>query len=75
MGFDAPLSGGILVYTVDMKVGQLGGGYVVIPRIGFTDTEYFRDAPLRTGDSVTVGGVTITVLNIGEGGDVVKISR
>jgi M6 family metalloprotease-like protein len=75
MGFDAPLSGGILVYTVDMKVGQLGGGYVVVPRIGFTDTEYFRDAPLRVGDSVTVGGVTITVLNIGEGGDVVKISR
>jgi M6 family metalloprotease-like protein len=75
MGFDAPLSSGILVYTVDMKVGQLGGGYVVVPRIGFTDTEYFRDAPLRAGDSVTVGGVTIAVLSIGEGGDVVKISR
>ena len=75
MGFDAPLSSGILVYTVDMKVGQLGGGYVVIPRIGSTDKEYFRDAPLRAGDSVTVGGVTITMLSIGEGGDLVKISR
>jgi len=75
MGFDVPLSSGILVYTVDMKVGQLGGGYVVVPRIGFSDREYFRDAPLRAGDSVTVGGVTIAVLSIGEGGDVVKISR
>jgi M6 family metalloprotease-like protein len=51
---------GLLVYTVDMTIGQLGGGYKTIRRIGSTDPD-FRDAALRQGDSVTIDGVTITV--------------
>lgn len=51
---------GLLVYTVDMTIGQLGGGYKTIRRTGSTDPD-FRDAALRQGDSVTVDGVTITV--------------
>jgi len=74
-GLDAPLNSGVLVYTVDMKVGQLGGGYVVAPRNGFRDTEYFRDAPLRVGDSVTVSGVTIYVVSVDDNGAVVRITR
>jgi M6 family metalloprotease-like protein len=74
-GLDAPLNSGVLVYTVDMKVGQLGGGYVVAPRSGFRDTEYFRDAPLRVGDSITVDGITISVVSVDGNGAVVKINK
>jgi M6 family metalloprotease-like protein len=74
-GFDAPLSDGLLVYTVDMKLGQLSGGYVVKPRPGASDKILFLDAALRAGDSITVDGVTITVVSIGENSDVVKISN
>jgi hypothetical protein len=72
---DRPLRSGVLVYTVDMKIGQLGGGYVIKPRPGARDKLTFRDAALRAGDSITVDGVTITVVSIGENSDVVKISN
>ena len=74
-GFDAPIRNGVLVYTVDMTLGQLSGGYVVKPRPGAKDKKSFLDAALRVGDSITVGGVTITVVRIGKNGDVVEISR
>jgi M6 family metalloprotease-like protein len=74
-GFDAPLSVGLLVYTVDMKLGQLSGGYVVKPRPGASDKREFLDAALRVGDSITVGGVSISVVSIGKNSDVVKISN
>jgi M6 family metalloprotease-like protein len=74
-GFDSPLRSGVLVYTVDMKLGQLSGGYVIKPRPGASDKKEFLDAALRAGDSITVGGVTISVVRIGENSDVVKISN
>jgi riboflavin synthase alpha subunit len=58
-----------------MKLGQLSGGYVVKPRPGASDKILFLDAALRAGDSITVDGVTITVVSIGENSDVVKISN
>ena len=66
-------SEGLLVYTVDMTIGQLGGGYVTIRRPGSTD-QTFRDAALRQGDSVTVDGITITVTKATSSGDVVSVS-
>ncbi len=72
---DAPLRSGVLVYTVDMTLGQLGGGYVVKPRRGASDKQSFLDAALRAGDSITVGGVTVTVVSIGKNSDVVEISH
>ena len=66
---------GVLVYTVDMTKGQLGGGYEIQKRIGSTDKNYYSDAALRTGDSITVGGVKITVTALDESGDTVKISK
>jgi M6 family metalloprotease-like protein len=72
---DRPFRSGVLVYTVDMKLGQLGGGYVIKPRPGATDKKECRDAALLAGDSITVGGVTISVVRIGENSDVVKISN
>ena len=66
---------GVLVYTVDMTKGQLGGGYEIQKRIGSTDKNYYQDAALRTGDSITVGGVKITVLELSPSGDTVNISK
>ena len=64
---------GLLVYTVDMTIGQLGGGYVTIRRPGSTSPE-FLDAALQQGDSVTVGGVTITVTKSGANSDTISVS-
>ena len=66
---------GLLVYTVDMTIGQLGGGYITIPRPGSTDKDYFLDAALQQGDSVTVGGVTITVTKSGANSDTISVSK
>ncbi|MEY4283035.1 MAG: hypothetical protein RL467_591, partial [Actinomycetota bacterium] len=35
----------------------------------------FEDAALRAGDSITVGGVKITVSELSASGDTVKISK
>lgn len=66
---------GVLIYTVDMTKGQLGGGYEIQKRTGSTDLFTFGDAALRTGDSITVGGVKITVMATDASGDTVKISK
>ena len=65
---------GVLVYTVDMKKGQLGGGYEIQKRVGSTDPN-FEDAALRAGDSITVGGVKISVIELSSSGDTVRISK
>jgi M6 family metalloprotease-like protein len=67
-----PNQEGVLVYTVDMKLGQLKGGYRTQRRNGSTDAS-FRDAALRTGDEITVEGVEITVLELGGSGDTVRV--
>jgi M6 family metalloprotease-like protein len=63
---------GLLVYTVDMTIGQLGGGYVTIPRPGSTDSN-FKDAALRQGDEVVVDGISITVTKASSNSDTVSI--
>jgi hypothetical protein len=65
---------GVLVYTVDMTLGQLKGGYRIVKRTGSTDSA-FRDAALKAGDSVTISGLTIKVELISAAGDTVVISR
>ena len=69
-----PENEGVLVYTVDMKKGQLGGGYVIQKRIGSNDPN-FEDAALHAGDSIIVEGVKITVTELSASGDTVKISK
>lgn len=64
---------GVLVYTVDMKLGHLKGGYQTQRRIGSTD-RLFEDASLKTGDTITVDGITITVLARTSDTDTIKIS-
>ncbi len=65
---------GVLVYTVDMLKGQLGGGYEIQQRIGAINSNY-EDAALRTGDSLTIDGVKITVVALDSTGDTVRISK
>ena len=73
-GFDHIAAGreGVLVYTVDMKVGQLGGGYQTQRRPGSTDP-FFEDAALHAGDSITVEDVTVTVVELGTSGDTIRV--
>jgi riboflavin synthase alpha subunit len=65
---------GLLVYTVDMTIGQLGGGYVTIRRPD-SASKVFLDAALQQGDSVTIDGVTITVTKSGLSSDSISVSR
>ena len=71
----SPAQEGLIVYTVDMTVGQLGGGYIIQPRPGSTDKNTFADAALHEGDSITVDGVRVTVSASDKNGDTVKVSK
>lgn len=74
-GYDhlAASNEGVLVYTVDMTIGQLAGGYRTQRRVGSTSPT-FEDAALHAGDAITVDGVTVTVTATGADGDTVKVS-
>jgi M6 family metalloprotease-like protein len=63
---------GVLVYTVDMTLGSLKAGYVTRRRPGSVDAS-FRDAALRSGESVTVDGVVVTVVQQSSSGDTIRI--
>lgn len=63
---------GLLVYTVDMTIGQLGGGYEAIRRPGSSDPN-FRDAALRPGDEVIVDGISIAVTKATANSDTVSL--
>jgi len=65
---------GVLIYTVDMTKGQLGGGYETIRRTGSIDP-YFEDAALRAGESITVAGLKIMVKELSSSGDTITISK
>jgi M6 family metalloprotease-like protein len=73
-GYDkiAAANEGVLVYTVDMTLGSLKAGYVTRRRTGSVDAT-FRDAALRTGESVTVDGVVVTVMQQSSSGDTIRI--
>lgn len=75
-GFDKliPEREGVLVYTVDMKLGHLKGGYQTQRRPGSNDP-WFEDAALHAGDTISIDGVTVTVVELSGGGDTVKISK
>ena len=51
---------GMLVYTVDMTIESIKGGFNVQRREGSTD-KYFTDAALRVGDSVIVDGIKVEI--------------
>jgi M6 family metalloprotease-like protein len=63
---------GLLVYTVDMTVGTLGGGYRTQRRTGSTDAK-FEDAALHVGDTIAVEGVLVTVTGKDADGDTLRV--
>ena len=71
-------SEGVLVYTVDLTVKQRDYGMkLVLPKNRNPNKGPFflAEAPLRVGESVTTDGVTITVVESGTFGDVVKVEK
>jgi M6 family metalloprotease-like protein len=75
-GFDvlAPSQEGSLVYTVDMTIPTIKGGWKVQRRPGSTDPQ-FVDAALRAGEAITVEGLKIEVVSRDQNGDTVKVSK
>jgi M6 family metalloprotease-like protein len=75
-GYDHIVTGheGVLVYTVDMTVGTLGGGYRTQRRVGSVDPN-FEDAALHVGDTITVDGVTVSVTASSADGNTVKVAK
>jgi M6 family metalloprotease-like protein len=69
-----PSQEGSLVYTVDMTIPSIKGGWKVQRRSGSTDPQ-FVDAALRVGDVITVEGLRIEVVARGQDGDTVRISK
>ena len=77
-GFDTNLgssSEGVLVYTIDTRVPYRLSPFKIVPSPNEKDVEWHRDGVLKKGVGVTVDGVTITNVESGAFGDVVKIVR
>jgi M6 family metalloprotease-like protein len=73
-GFDVIAANreGVLVYTVDMTIGQSKGPYRTQRRVGSTDRN-FEDAALRAGDTLTIDGVEVSVLSLSADGDTIRV--
>jgi len=65
---------GTLVYTVDMTIPTIKGGWKIQRRPGSSDKQ-FKDAALHLGDVITIEGLRIEVLGHDQNGDTVKISK
>jgi M6 family metalloprotease-like protein len=77
-GYDSTLgtaNNGAIVYTIDTRVPYLKSPFYLVPQPQSKDSEWHRDAALKKGVSVSVDGVTITNIESGAFGDVVKIVR
>lgn len=53
---------GLLIYTVDMKIGSIRGGWKVV-RPSRSTSPTFEDAALQVGESVEVQGIKLTVVS------------
>jgi hypothetical protein len=73
-GFDVIAANreGVLVYTVDMTIGQSKGPYRTQRRVGSTDRN-FEDAALRAGDTLTIDGVEVSVFSLSADGDTIRV--
>ncbi|HRJ75896.1 MAG TPA: hypothetical protein PLX90_07860, partial [Anaerolineales bacterium] len=73
LGYDANLvKEGALVYTVDTSIYSGEGALVVYPIL---ENDPYRDqSPLTVGESFTIDGVTITVLEATNESDTVQVT-
>jgi hypothetical protein len=65
---------GLLVYTVDMTIQSIEGGWNTQRRPGSTTSD-FTDAALKVGDKITVDSIQIEVISRDASGDRVRLSR
>jgi M6 family metalloprotease-like protein len=65
---------GLLVYTVDMTIQSIEGGWNTQRRPGSTNSD-FTDAALKAGDKITVDGIQIEVISRDASGDRVRLTR
>ena len=65
---------GVLVYTVDMTIPTIKGGWQTQRRPGSTQVN-FMDATLKAGDEITVDGIKVTVISRDGSGDLIRIVR
>lgn len=74
IGYDATiLKPGVLVYVVDTSIPSGEGTLVVYPQL---ENDPYRDnSPLAVGESVTVEGVTVTVIESTAEGDTVQVTQ
>jgi len=71
-----PRNQGLLAYTVDTSNNDVEGHpFEIIRKGGLFDKDYLLDAPLRSGESVSINGLKITVVESGDFGDVVKVEK
>ena len=68
---------GALVYSVDVSVTAHGEGTEVYSPMRSNQTvgTSLKDATLKVGESVTISGVKISVIETGDFGDVVKVEK
>ena len=67
-------SEGVLVYKVNTSTFSGFGPMRVVGRLGSTDI-WLRDAPLKLKERREVDGYTIEVIESGEFGDVIKVTK
>ena len=73
VGYDNDLEKeGALVYTVDTSIGSGAGPLVVFPVL--ENDPYRYQSPMAVGETVTVEGVTITVLEATDQGDTIQVT-
>lgn len=75
-GFDVipELEQGVLVYTVDLTVPSIKGGWQVQRTTGSTAVN-FSDSALREGNKIEVSGITIEVTSLTKTSATLKISK
>lgn len=73
-GIDANLAKtGALVYSVDSSISSGYGPIKIFPK-GSSDDPYMTQSTRNTGESVTVSGIKVEVINSDTSGDTVKIT-
>lgn len=78
LGFDGNLgtaNEGALVYTLDTTIGYRKSAIKVVPSPTAKDATWRRDAALKVNQAVTIWGYTITNIESGDFGDVVKVEK
>lgn len=65
---------GALVYTIDANVGT-GKGALRVQGLSLSISDYYANAPLKPGQSITVDGWTITVTGSSGTGDAIRATR